>query len=119
MNNDPITEKLNEVVEEQDKYFSHLNVKPEESVMRKMRRVIKSAHIESVTKTYIHSYALNLELTDERRQIEQAYMAGCLETIEIFVKTMKEPDAATNIAKLSAKYFIYAAEQFYLKKYDV
>jgi hypothetical protein len=119
MNNEPITEKLNEIVEEQDKYFSHLNVKPEESVMRKMRRVIKSAHIEPVTKTYIHSYALNLELTDERRQIEQAYMAGCLETIEIFVKTMKEPDAAINIAKLSAKDFIDAAEQFYLKKYDV
>lgn len=119
MNNEPIAESLIQVVEGQDKFFPQLYLKPEESAMRNMIRIIKSAPINPDIKKHIHSHALNLEMTHERRQIEQAYMTGCLETIRIFVKIMKEPDPETNFTKLSANDFIHAAEQFYLNKYDV
>lgn len=119
MNAHPITEKINEVVEGQNQIFPNLYRESEASAIRNMITTIKASPIPPIVKKELVNRAIDLEMTVERRQIEQAYSAGCAETIEMFVKIMNQPDAESNLLKLSAKQFIDAAEQFYLKKYDV
>jgi hypothetical protein len=119
MNAHPITEKVNEVIEGQNQLFTILYSETETSAIRNMISTIKASPIPPIVKKELVNRAIDLEMTVERRQIEQAYIAGCTETIEMFVKMMKQPNVASNLLKLSAKQFIDAAEQFYLKKYDV